>query len=77
MAYIEKDELDAAVEKRRRLGGVRPRQRDAAIDRVLDAFAKAMKGLDPAEKRCRIEHCSIRMTSRLPRCRSWDYRRAF
>ena len=33
---------------------------DAAIDRVLDAFAQAKaKGLDPAEKRCRIEHCSI------------------
>ena len=62
MAYIEKDELDAAVEKRLREGWAVcvHANGDAAIDRVLDAFAKAKaKGLDPAEKRCRIEHCSI------------------
>ena len=62
MAYIEKDELDAAVEKRLRQGWAVcvHANGDAAIDRVLDAFAKAKaKGLDPAEKRCRIEHCSI------------------
>ncbi|MEC7414274.1 MAG: amidohydrolase family protein [Pseudomonadota bacterium] len=62
MAYIEKDELDAAVEKRLRDGWAVcvHANGDAAIDRVLDAFAKAKaKGLDPAEKRCRIEHCSI------------------
>ena len=62
MAYIEKDELDAAVEKRLRDGWAVcvHANGDAAIDRVLDAFAKAKaKGLEPAEKRCRIEHCSI------------------
>ena len=62
MAYIEKDELDAAVEKRLRDGWAVcvHANGDAAIDRVLDAFVKAKaKGLDPAEKRCRIEHCSI------------------
>jgi predicted amidohydrolase YtcJ len=62
MAYIEKDELDAAVEKRLRDGWAVcvHANGDAAIDRVLDAFAKAKaKGLDPAKKRCRIEHCSI------------------
>ena len=62
MAYIEKDELDAAVEKRLREGWAIcvHANGDAAIDRVLDAFAKAKaKGLDPAAKRCRIEHCSI------------------
>ena len=62
MAYIEKDELDAAVEKRLRDGWAVcvHANGDAAIDRVLDAFEKAKaKGLDPAEKRCRIEHCSI------------------
>lgn len=62
MAYIEKDELDAAVEKRLRDGWAVcvHANGDAAIDRVLDAFAKAKaKGLNPAEKRCRIEHCSI------------------
>ena len=62
MAYIEKDELDAAVEKRLREGWAVcvHANGDAAIDRVLDAFAKAKaKGLDPEEKRCRIEHCSI------------------
>ena len=62
MSYIEKDELDAAVEKRLRDGWAVcvHANGDAAIDRVLDAFAKAKaKGLDPAAKRCRIEHCSI------------------
>ena len=62
MAYIEKDELDAAVEKRLREGWAVcvHANGDAAIDRVLDAFAKAKaQGLDPAAKRCRIEHCSI------------------
>ena len=62
MAYIETDELEAAVEKRLREGWAVcvHANGDAAIDRVLDAFAKAKaKGLDPAAKRCRIEHCSI------------------
>ena len=62
MAYIEKDELDQAVEKRLRLGWAVcvHANGDAAIDRALDAFAKAKaKGLDPAARRCRIEHCSI------------------
>ena len=62
MAYIEKDELDEAVEKRLREGWAVcvHANGDAAIDRVLDAFTKAKaKGLDPAAQRCRIEHCSI------------------
>ena len=62
MAYIEKDELDRAVEKRLREGWAVcvHANGDAAIDRALDAFAKAKaKGLDPALRRCRIEHCSI------------------
>ncbi len=62
MAYIEKDELDEAVEKRLREGWAVcvHANGDAAIDRVLDAFSKAKaKGLDPAAQRCRIEHCSI------------------
>lgn len=62
MAYIEKDALDEAVERRLRDGWAVcvHANGDAAIDRALDAFAKAKaKGLDPAAKRCRIEHCSI------------------
>ena len=62
MAYIEKAELDAAVETRLRQGWAVcvHANGDAAIDRALDAFAKAKaKGLDPAAMRCRIEHCSI------------------
>ena len=62
MAYIEKDELDQAVETRLRQGWAVcvHANGDAAIDRALDAFAKAKaKGLDPADRRCRIEHCSI------------------
>ncbi len=62
MAYIEKDVLDDAVERRLREGWAVcvHANGDAAIDRALDAFAKAKaKGLDPAAKRCRIEHCSI------------------
>ena len=62
MAYIEKSELDQAVEKRLRQGWAVcvHANGDAAIDRALDAFAKAKaKGLDPAARRCRIEHCSI------------------
>jgi predicted amidohydrolase YtcJ len=62
MAYIEKDELDQAVETRLRQGWAVcvHANGDAAIDRALDAFAKAKaKGLDPAARRCRIEHCSI------------------
>ena len=62
MAYIEKDALDGAVERRLREGWAVcvHANGDAAIDRALDAFAKAKaKGLDPAAKRCRIEHCSI------------------
>ena len=62
MAYIEKDELDQAVETRLRQGWAVcvHANGDAAIDRALDAFAKSkVKGLDPAARRCRIEHCSI------------------
>ncbi len=62
MAYIDKADLDAAVERRLREGWAVcvHANGDAAIDRALDAFAKARaKGLNPAAKRCRIEHCSI------------------
>ncbi|NCF45236.1 MAG: amidohydrolase family protein [Proteobacteria bacterium] len=62
MAYIEKAELEVAVETRLRQGWAVcvHANGDAAIDRALDAFAKAKaKGLDPAAMRCRIEHCSI------------------
>ena len=62
MAYIEKDELDQAIETRLRQGWAVcvHANGDAAIDRALDAFAKSKaKGLDPAARRCRIEHCSI------------------
>ena len=62
MAYIDKDVLDDAVETRLRQGWAVcvHANGDAAIDRALDAFAKAKaKGLDPAAMRCRIEHCSI------------------
>ena len=62
MAFIGTDVLGDAVETRLRQGwAVRVRANgDAAVDRALDAFAKAKaKGLDPAAMRCRIEHCSI------------------
>lgn len=62
IAYIEVDELNAAVEKRLREGWAVcvHANGDAAIDRVLDAYQRAADlGLDPAGKRCRIEHCSI------------------
>ena len=62
MAYIDKDVLDDAVETRLRQGWAVcvHANGDAAIDRALDAFAKAKaKGLDPSAMRCRIEHCSI------------------
>ena len=62
IAYIEVDELNAAVEKRLREGWAVSvhANGDAAIDRVLDAFERAAGlGLDPSVTRCRIEHCSI------------------
>ena len=62
IAYIEVDELNQAVEERLRQGWAVcvHANGDAAIDRVLDAFERAKDlGLDPAQRRCRIEHCSI------------------
>lgn len=62
LAYIEQDELDEAVQRRLAEGWAVcvHANGDAAIDRVLGAFAKAKaQGLDPAARRCRIEHCSI------------------
>jgi hypothetical protein len=62
IAYIERDDLFEAVEKRLTDGWAVcvHANGDAAIDRVLDAFeAAAAKGLSAAAQRCRIEHCSI------------------
>lgn len=62
IAYIERDDLFEAVEKRLTDGWAVcvHANGDAAIDRVLDAFeAAAAKGLSAADQRCRIEHCSI------------------
>jgi predicted amidohydrolase YtcJ len=62
IAYIEVDALEEAVETRLRKGWAVcvHANGDAAIDRVLDAYQRAKDlGLDPAARRCRIEHCSI------------------
>ncbi len=62
IAYIEPEALNLAVEEQLREGWavVVHANGDAAIDRVLHAFGRARTlGLDPAERRCRIEHCSI------------------
>ena len=62
IAYIEPEALNEAIEAQLRKGWavVVHANGDAAIDRVLDAFERAASlGLDPAERRCRIEHCSI------------------
>jgi predicted amidohydrolase YtcJ len=62
IAYIEVDELNAAVAERVRQGWAVcvHANGDLAIDRVLDAFTLARdQGLDPGALRCRIEHCSI------------------
>jgi predicted amidohydrolase YtcJ len=62
IAYIDPDELNAAVEKRLQEGWAVSihANGDAAIDRVLDAYERAARlGLDPGARRCRIEHCSI------------------
>ncbi|MEM9623859.1 MAG: amidohydrolase, partial [Pseudomonadota bacterium] len=62
IAYIEVDELNQAVTQRLREGWAVcvHANGDAAIDRVLDAYELAAEqGLDPAARRCRIEHCSI------------------
>ena len=62
IAYIEVDELNDAVMQRLAEGWAVcvHANGDAAIDRVLDAFEKAAdQGLNPAQMRCRIEHCSI------------------
>ncbi len=60
--YISVPELEEAVERRLREGWAVcvHANGDAAIDRALDAFERAKRlGLDPASRRCRIEHCSI------------------
>ena len=70
LAYIEVDALNEAVEKRLRQGWAVcvHANGDAAIDRVLDAFTRARdRGLDPAARRCRIEHCSILHDDQLDR----------
>jgi predicted amidohydrolase YtcJ len=62
IAYVDVDELNEAVETRLRDGWAVcvHANGDAAIDRALDAFARAADlGLDPGGRRCRIEHCSI------------------
>lgn len=62
LAYIEEEELNAAVEKRLAEGWAVcvHANGDKAIDRVLTAFERAKeRGHDPARQRCRIEHCSI------------------
>ncbi len=62
IAYIEPDDLNEAVAERlaQNWAVVVHANGDLAIDHVLDAFAAAKdRGLDPAAKRCRIEHCSI------------------
>jgi len=62
IAYIEPDELEAAIEQRLREGWAIcvHANGDAAIDRTLDAYERAHKlGLDPGARRSRIEHCSI------------------
>jgi hypothetical protein len=62
IAYIEPNELNEAVATRlaQNWAVVVHANGDLAIDRVLDAFTAARdSGLDPAAKRCRIEHCSI------------------
>ena len=62
IAYIEREELFAAVEQRLADGWAVcvHANGDAAIDNVLDAFeAAAAKGLRADAQRCRIEHCSI------------------
>ncbi|MDG2334452.1 MAG: amidohydrolase family protein [Myxococcota bacterium] len=62
IAYIEPEELEAAVEQRLREGWPLcvHANGDAAIDRALAAFERADQlGLDPGGRRSRIEHCSI------------------
>ncbi len=62
VAYIAEAALQETVIKRLEQGWpvVVHANGDAAIDRALDAFQAAKdSGLDTAERRCRIEHCSI------------------
>ena len=62
MAYIERAELEEAVEERLRQGWAVcvHANGDAAIDRALAAYERAASlGLDPGARRSRIEHCSI------------------
>lgn len=62
IAYVEESVLHETVERRLREGWAVcvHANGDAAIDRTLDAFERAKEqGLDPAARRCRIEHCSI------------------
>lgn len=62
IAYVDKAELESAVELRLRDGWAIciHANGDAAIDRALDAYERAHDlGLEPGARRCRIEHCSI------------------
>ena len=62
IAYVEPEALNADVVRRLGEGWqlVVHANGDAAIDRALDAFDHAAaQGHDIAERRCRIEHCSI------------------
>ncbi len=70
IAYIEPDELTEAVIKRLSEGWAVcvHANGDLAIDRALNAYEAARDaGLDPAARRCRIEHCSILHDEQLDR----------
>lgn len=72
IAYIEKEALNDAVAARLEEGWpvVVHANGDAAIDNVLDAFEQAAaRGLEIAERRCRIEHCSILHDEQIERIR--------
>lgn len=72
IAYIETEALSDAVAARLQEGWpvVVHANGDAAIDNVLDAFEQAdARGLNVAERRCRIEHCSILHDEQIERIR--------
>ncbi|MEZ5560031.1 MAG: amidohydrolase family protein [Pseudomonadales bacterium] len=62
IAYVEPQDLEDKVRRRLAEGWqvVVHANGDRAIDNALAAYAAARDaGLDPGERRCRIEHCSI------------------